>query len=61
MIPFNHKEKTPSYKEYKNRTVDKNISKLNDQLICIRSNSLKPEDKKTLIIKMQELINDFKL
>ncbi len=47
-----------SYKDYRNRTVAKQLDKLKNVLQGIKQNSLHVSDKKNLLDKMQQMIKD---
>lgn len=46
------------YSDYKNRTITKNIDKFKNQLNGIKQNSLSQKDKKTLMVKMLEILKE---
>lgn len=50
--------KVESYKDYRNRTVAKQMDKLKNSLQGIKQNSLQVPDKKNLLDKMQQMIED---
>jgi hypothetical protein len=49
------------YKNYKNRTVSKVKERMKNLLWGIKSNSLKPEDKRKLKAELETMMADFKL
>jgi hypothetical protein len=49
------------YSDYKNRTFQQNIDKLNKQLWAIKQCSLNPEDKEKLKQKLIDHINGFNI
>lgn len=49
-----------NYKDYRNRTVQKHLDKINNQLRQIRECSLKPEDKGKLISDILIIIENNK-
>lgn len=56
----NANHKPENYKDYRNRTFQKQLDKINNILFGIRQNSLKVEDKEKVRTQMIELIQNFK-
>lgn len=61
MLISSYHEPIEKYKDYKNRTVQKNIDRLNTQLWNLKQCSLKQEDKEISRKKLLELITNFKM
>lgn len=61
LIPYNYSTPPEKYKDYKNRTIQKQVDKLDKQLNGIKQCHLKPEDKNKLRAKMLELLENYKL
>ncbi len=56
-MPFDNSEfSAPSYKEYRNSKFTKHTDKIKNQMIQIKSCSLKQEDKKKLMQQLEQII-----
>jgi hypothetical protein len=58
MICTGYEYKVEHYKDYRNRTVNKQLDKLKNQLEGIKQCSLQVSDKKNLLAQLQQMIDD---
>lgn len=54
----NEEFKPEKYKDYRNRTVNKNLNRFDHQLSGIRQSSLRPEDKAKLLVEMANMLTE---
>ncbi len=58
MICIGDDYKVEHYKDYRNRTVNKQLDKFKNQLQGIKQCSLQVSDKKNLLAQLQQLLED---